>query len=84
MSRLTVYSTPGCVQCNATYKKLDQRGIPYDVVDVSKDEDAAARVKALGYTQAPVVVLGCGRHWSGYRPDLLNELKVPNDDPEAA
>ena len=37
---IIVYSKPNCVQCNATYRALDKRGISYDVVDVT--EDAAA------------------------------------------
>ena len=32
---LTVYTKPGCVQCTATYRALDEKGIPYDVVDLS-------------------------------------------------
>ena len=62
---ITVYSKPACVQCNATYRALDKRGIAYDVVDITKDPAALARVKDLGYMQAPVVVAGAD-HWSGF------------------
>ncbi|GAA3939825.1 glutaredoxin-like protein NrdH [Pseudoclavibacter caeni] len=70
---VTVYSKPACVQCNATYRALDRRGIDYTVVDLTTDPDALARVKELGYMQAPVVVTD-GGHWSGFRPDRIDAL----------
>ncbi|GAA4819142.1 glutaredoxin-like protein NrdH [Tomitella cavernea] len=70
---ITVYTKPACVQCNATYKALDKAGLAYDVVDISEDADARDYVMALGYLQAPVVVVG-DSHWSGYRPDRIKAL----------
>lgn len=70
---LTVYSKPACVQCNATYRALNKKGIPYEIVDMSQDVDALERVRNLGYMQAPVVMIGA-EHWSGFRPDKIDEL----------
>ncbi len=70
---VTVYTKPSCVQCAATYRALDSKGIEYEVVDVSVDEAALATVLELGYQQAPVVVTG-EDHWSGFRPDKIDEL----------
>ena len=70
---ITVYSKPSCVQCTATYRKLDENGMDYTLVDVSEDEAALARIKELGYLQAPVVMVD-GVHWSGFRPDKIDEL----------
>ena len=70
---ITVYTKPACVQCTATYRALDSKGIDYKVVDLSQDADALEQVKALGYMQAPVVVTD-EDHWSGFRPDMINEL----------
>jgi glutaredoxin-like protein NrdH len=67
---ITVYSTPSCVQCKATYRALDKKGVPYEVVDVTTDAQALAMVHGLGYVQAPVVVAG-DEHWSGFRPDRI-------------
>ena len=53
---VTVYTKPACVQCNATYRALDKKGITYQSVDISQDAEALERLKALGYMQAPVVV----------------------------
>ncbi|MTE22971.1 glutaredoxin-like protein NrdH [Microbacterium sp. ZXX196] len=70
---ITVYSKPSCVQCNATYRALDAKGIEYQVTDVSEDAAALEQVKSLGYLQAPVVVAD-EEHWSGFRPDKIDEL----------
>lgn len=79
---ITVYSKPSCVQCNATYRALDVQGIDYEVIDLSEDTSALERVKALGYMQAPVVVVeeagGTVDHWSGFRPDRIGALRVPD------
>jgi glutaredoxin-like protein NrdH len=70
---VTVYTKPACVQCNATYRALDKKGIAYETVDLSQDPAALDRVRALGYMQAPVVVTEQD-HWSGFRPDKIEEL----------
>ncbi|WP_277212548.1 glutaredoxin domain-containing protein [Isoptericola croceus] len=73
-STITVYSQPRCVQCGATYRKLDRLDVEYRVVDVSEDPAAAEMVKALGYFAAPVVVVQTpdgGEHWTGFKPDKL-------------
>ena len=70
---ITVYTKPSCVQCTATYRALDNKGIEYEVLDLSVDEGALEAVKALGYLQAPVVITD-EDHWSGFRPDKINEL----------
>ena len=70
---ITVYTKPSCVQCTATYRALDSKGIEYEVLDLSADPAALEQVKALGYLQAPVVITD-GDHWSGFRPDKIDEL----------
>jgi glutaredoxin-like protein NrdH len=70
---ITVYSKPACVQCTATTRALDRRGVAYEVVDISEDAAAYARVSEMGYRQVPVVVAG-DSHWSGFRPDMIGTL----------
>ncbi|CDJ99302.1 glutaredoxin-like protein [Microbacterium sp. C448] len=70
---ITVYTKPSCVQCTATYRALDSKGLEYEVLDLSQDPSALEQVKALGYLQAPVVITD-GDHWSGFRPDKIDEL----------
>jgi len=74
--RVTVYTKPACVQCNATYRALDQQGIAYQTVDITADADARDYVMSLGHLQGPVVVAG-NQHWSGFRPDRIKALTNP-------
>lgn len=73
MTKITVYSKPACVQCTATYRDLNNRGLDYEVVDITSDDAAYEMVTNLGYQQAPVVIAG-EDHWSGYRPDKIAPL----------
>ncbi|TBN41116.1 glutaredoxin-like protein NrdH [Paracoccus subflavus] len=70
---IIVYSKPACVQCTATTRALDARGLSYDVIDLTEDDQAMERVTALGYRQAPVVIAG-DAHWAGFRPDMIGQL----------
>lgn len=70
---ITVYSKPACVQCTATTRALDARGLAYSVIDLTEDSAAMAKVTALGYRQAPVVMVG-EAHWAGFRPDMIGRL----------
>lgn len=70
---VTVYSKPSCVQCNATYRALDQKGVNYEIVDLSQDQVAFDRVRDLGYMQVPVVIAG-EDHWAGFQPDRISAL----------
>lgn len=70
---IIVYSKPSCVQCTATTRELDRKGIAYEYIDLTKDETAMERVRELGHMQAPIVVAG-EEHWSGFRPDKIGAL----------
>lgn len=70
---VTVYSKPACPQCTATYRALDKKGIPYETLDISKDEGALERLKGLGFQQAPVVEFG-EQSWSGFQPDRIDDI----------
>jgi glutaredoxin-like protein NrdH len=74
MSFITVYSKAGCVQCTATCRALDQRGIAYNIIDVSKNEESLSFVRGLGYMQVPVVTTKDGQHWAGFQLDRINAL----------
>ena len=79
--RVTLYSLPAsvCVQCRATKRELDKRGIPYEEVPVASNPDALAYVKSLGYSSAPVVEASYGdgvtTSWSGFQPTKIEQLK---------
>ncbi|SES04177.1 glutaredoxin-like protein NrdH [Propionibacterium cyclohexanicum] len=77
---VAVYSRPSCVQCMATYRALDSKGIDYEVIDLSRSPGAADKVRALGYLQAPVVIADDDQ-WSGFRPDKIAELAARLTEP---
>lgn len=63
-----VYTRPACVQCTSTTRALERRGIRYAARPMTEDD--AARFKAQGHMQAPVVVTEA-ETWAGYRPDKI-------------
>ncbi|WP_054820528.1 glutaredoxin-like protein NrdH [Arthrobacter sp. JCM 19049] len=69
----TVYTKPGCVQCTATHRTLDNKGITYETVDLTTNHKALETIKKLGYLQAPVIITD-NDHWSGFRPDKIAAL----------
>lgn len=69
---ITVYTKPGCQPCKATIRKLDKLGAEYDTVDLAEHPEAIDTIKALGYLEAPVVVVG-DEHWSGYKPHHIEQ-----------
>lgn len=70
---IQVYSQPNCQPCKATYRALDRAGLEYEVIDLTSDEGALDRIKAMGYSASPVVVVDADTHWSGFRPDLIKK-----------
>lgn len=76
--KVTVYSKPNCVACDATKRYLTDKGIEFDVVDVMADEQASQHVKDLGAQGMPVITAGGHEPIFGFRPDQLTKL-VQND-----
>lgn len=70
---VTLFTKPGCVQCDMTAKVLSQNGTDYNKVDVTEDQEAFNKVQGMGYRGLPVVLAGSD-HWSGFRPDKLKAL----------
>lgn len=80
MITVTVYSTgAGCVRCTLTCRCLTAASIPFTVIDLTDQRNAAHRefvTDELGYSEAPVVLVDNDpqHHWSGFRPDLIDRL----------
>lgn len=74
------------MQCTATKRFLDSRGLEYTTVDVTEEPDALAFIKGLGYLAAPVVytqreheydpgkTTTIVEHWSGNQPDRIKAI----------
>jgi len=61
--QITIYMRPWCGGAMRVKRWLDQRGIPYTEIDISKDEEAAQRVEELndGYRSVPTILFD-GHH----------------------
>ena len=70
-----LFTQPGCQPCKAVERKLNDYGIPYVVHDISRDENARERVRALGYTQTPVVIAPDGTSFSGLHLTKIRNLR---------
>lgn len=81
----TVYTLPNCVQCVMTKRALDASGIEYDVVDLTKDDQALEAMRERGFTAAPIVTVEpAGIAWSGFQPDRIADLSLELEQQEVA
>jgi glutaredoxin-like protein NrdH len=67
-----IYTKPNCVQCDATKRYFDNKGVAYTTVDITQDSDALDRLIAEGFKAAPVVNIDT-HWWSGFQPDLIDK-----------
>jgi glutaredoxin-like protein NrdH len=73
--KVKIYTKPNCVQCTATKRAFDRLELPYELVDITDNEQAHQRLTSLGYQTLPVVISPSAAHqWSGYRPDRIAGL----------
>ena len=71
--KITVWSTPNCVQCMMTKREMDKRGIVYEAMDITEHPDKLEEFKAQGLLQAPIVTTDV-KVWSGFRLDKIKSL----------
>lgn len=74
MSTITVYTAPGCTQCKFTKKYLNQKGLSYNEVDLSTNDDARDSLISQGFSSVPVVDLGDGEKFFGFRPERIDNF----------
>ncbi|MCT4708558.1 glutaredoxin-like protein NrdH [Enterobacteriaceae bacterium H11S18] len=73
--RITIYTRNDCVQCHATKRAIESRGFAFELVNLDQQPEAADDLRAMGYRQLPVVVTD-QESWSGFRPDMINRLRL--------
>lgn len=57
--QVTLFTTPGCPDCAAVRRYLEERGVAYRERDMSRDPRAVADMKRLaGVRIAPVTIVG--------------------------
>ncbi len=65
---VTVYSTPSCPYCTMVKNHLKKKQVPFNDVDVSRDQRRAEEmIRKSGQMGVPVVDIN-GRILVGYRP----------------
>lgn len=73
--KVTVWTKSNCSQCVMTKKLMTRKGVDFTEADLESDSEQLQKFKEEGLMQAPIIVLGHdGRRWSGFRPDLIEEL----------
>lgn len=75
---IELLSKPACMQCEATHMSLEDNQVAFVEKDMSKDADALALAKSLGFMSAPVVVVrdAAGAiidKWAGFRPEKISQ-----------
>lgn len=74
---VTVYTKPGCMQCQATKTLMDRLGIEYNLIDISNRPGITAFLQREGHKSLPVVFVDHDEgtdSWCGFRPDLIKQL----------
>ena len=81
MSEITVYGADWCGDCRRSKRLLDELNVPYEMIDVDKDDAAAAKVIEIngGAKSIPVIVFRDGTHLTEPSdPDLKKKLESLN------
>lgn len=73
---ITIYKTPTCVYCKMVAKLLDNKGIEYQIVDISEDMELRKEViEKSGAMTVPVTVKGDWEDFViGWNPGKLMQL----------
>ncbi len=56
--RIIIYTRNDCVQCHATRRAMESRGLALEMVNVDQQPDAADNSARAGFRQLPVVIAG--------------------------
>jgi glutaredoxin-like YruB-family protein len=74
MKKVTVYSQPGCPPCDWAKKYLSERGIVFDVRDVSSDFSAQRELVGKYKSRStPTIVVG-EEVMIGFDPERLEKM----------
>ena len=72
---VVVYSQPGCPPCTWVKDFLETQGVEFTVLDISRDENAARELEALGSQSTPTVLVGRKVLIGFQREKLLEALR---------
>ena len=72
---ITIYSKQNCVRCEMVKRYLNDKGVPFEVIDVLEDNKALASLRDEGYAELPVVDIDGNIH-TGFQPNILAKVEV--------
>ena len=72
---ITVYSKQNCVRCEMVKRYLNDKGVPFEIIDVLEDNKALASLRDEGYAELPVVDVN-GEFHTGFQPNILAKVEV--------
>ena len=70
---ITIFSKPNCVRCEMAKRYLNDKGVPFEEIDVFQDAEALAMLRDKGFSQMPVVDTG-GEFHTGFQPNILAKV----------
>jgi glutaredoxin-like YruB-family protein len=74
MDKVKIYSSAACRDCERVKQYLDERGIPYEEINVLKDKQARKEMEhRYGVHVTPVVIVG-DRVMVGFNHPKLDKL----------
>ncbi|MGA2401184.1 MAG: glutaredoxin family protein [Syntrophobacteraceae bacterium] len=72
--KIKIYSIPGCSLCDQAKKYLSEKGVDFELVDVSTDSEALQEMKKLsGGARAAPVISVCNKVLVGFKRQELEE-----------
>lgn len=79
-----IYTQPGCTPCRAVVARFNNRGVPYELVDISEDLESYELLARAGIATTPAFDLGQGL--TARVSDALEYVKAyrGNEQEEAA
>ena len=69
-----VYGKNNCQQCKITCAYLEKHKVEFTSINVEEDPNAMLVASEFGYRELPIVVIDKETHWSGFKPDKMDEL----------
>ena len=74
--KVVIYSTPKCPICKRARAYLDKKGVAYEDIDVSADEEAAHEmIHRSGQMGTPVIFVG-NRMMLGFNQKKMDKMLV--------
>ena len=72
---IKIYSKPNCVRCEMAKRYLNDKGVPFEEVDVFENAEALQMLRDAGYSEMPVVDID-GEFHTGFQPSILAKVEV--------